>query len=115
MVAVVRYSPSRRGSLGTLTALMVALGEVTALEVAFARFTVTPGGKALASVGAAAFDSSSVLQRLAALVMRTASGNLSGFKLMPLLAAASMISLRATVRDVPGGGAAPSSRSGTSA
>jgi len=76
-MAVVRYSPSRRGNLPTRTALMVALGEVTALAIAFARLTVTPAGRALASIGAAALASSSVLQRLAALVTRTASGNLS--------------------------------------
>src|SRR4051812_20902599 len=111
-MAVVRYSPSRRGSFDTRTAVMLALGEVTAFESALARFTVTPSGSAAVRVGAAALASSSVLQRLAALVTRTASGNLSCFKLMPLLLAASTISLLAMVRDVPGGGEAPSSKSG---
>src|SRR4051812_31822904 len=114
-MAVVRYSPSRRGKRGTRTALTVALGEVTAFDVARARLIVTPTGNVRLSEGRAALLKSSVLQRLAALVTRTAVGNLSDLRLTPLLLAASCISLLATVRELPGGGAAPISRSGTSA
>ena len=88
VLGAARESRFLRGE-GTRTAVMLALGEVTAFDVARARLTVTPTGKAWLSAGIAALPRSSVLQRLAALVTRTAVGNLRSLRLTPLLLAAS--------------------------